>query len=219
MEWKVVPFLLDAADHISSSSFLPSHPTTLSLPLLAACPAQNHRERRLRGSFVSVGSPFLFLFFAGALPKSRCHPSVVDRSFNPTFISFPLQVLLPPPLSLPPWTPTTAYKFQPPEVPQGEPRVRSLSNPHHRPHNPNRRENGRPTPCNLRSNNPTSSRTITCQPTATSTPTLRPLRTLPPTPVAPFPSLARTCCFRHWGRASLVRSSLGCICSGARRSL
>ena len=201
--------LLDAADHLLL------HPSDgLSVPFAAV----QHKisesvvcevHRFLYVSLLSFSlSPLLAL--SNLVVTSGCRPVV----YPPSFLSSPGS-----PSPFPhPWTPTTAYKSQTPEVPPEAHHVPSLSNPHHHLLNPNRRENGRPTPYSLRSSNHIKSRMITFQRIATSIPTLQQWPTLPPTPAVPFPSLVRTCCFRPWGRVSSVRSNSVSICNGEKKS-
>ena len=136
-------------------------------------------------------------------------------STYPTFIPSLPRFSLPVPH---PWIPITVYKSQTPEVPPEAHRVQSLFSLHRQPLDLNRRENGRSTTCSLRSSNHTKFRMITFRHIATSTLTRQLWPTLPPILAAPFPSLARTCCFRPSERASLVRSNLVSICNGEKKS-
>ena len=189
--------LLDAADHLSTSS----HPTTSLLP--RCCPAYNYRERCLQGPRVSVSFSSLFSSFAGV--SSSSHPVVTRLLIVPLLPSFSFLHH--------PWTPPTAYKSQTLEAPPEARRVLSRSNPHHQPPSLNRRGNGRPTPSSPHSTNHTKFQMTIFQHTATSIPTPQQWPMLPLTAV-PFPSSVRTCYFRPWGRVSSVGSNSVSICDG-----
>jgi hypothetical protein len=200
--------LLDAADHL----FLLSHPTT-SLPPRCCSSIKSQRVLSARSTgFLYVS---LLSFFSSLLALSKSRRQLRSSPGRLSHLRSSSQVLSP---RSPPMDPHYSLQVPNPEVPPEAHRVLSLSSPHHQPLNLNRRENGRPTPCNLRSSNRTRFRMITFQRIATSTLTPQQWPTLPPTPVAPFPSLVRTCCFRPWERVSLVRSNSVSICNGGKKS-